>query len=261
MVAAMTHQVWLLAELGEAFGEVNDVYPSWEAAWRILAAVLLGGVVGLEREVNDQPAGLRTHITVALGAAIFGIVSTLGFSEFVTDQRAVNVQFDVTRVASNVVVGIGFLGAGMIFRAGSRVRNLTTAASLWVTAAIGLTAGVGDIGIGIVATGALIFALLILRVPRDAIRNNFTRRSSHVSIRVAGVAPAQGVLDDVRAIEGITVVSVGWGKLDGDIVLDLTLEGRPNRWPEREMAVLAARPDVVTLETDVSLRAEVATEE
>jgi putative Mg2+ transporter-C (MgtC) family protein len=261
VVGAMTHHLWLLADIGEAFGEVNDVYPSWEAVWRIVAAALLGAVVGLEREINDQPAGLRTHITVALGAAIFGVVSTLGFSEFVTDQRAVNVQFDVTRVASNVVVGIGFLGAGMIFRAGSKVRNLTTAASLWVTAAIGLTAGVGDIGIGIVATVALLFALLILRIPRDAIRNHLTRRSSHVSIRVAGVEPAQGVLDAVRAIEGVTVLSVGWGKLDGDIVLDLTLEGRPHRWPEHEMALLATRPDVVTLQTDVSLRAEVATEE
>ncbi|HEX4901915.1 MAG TPA: MgtC/SapB family protein, partial [Acidimicrobiales bacterium] len=92
----MSAPLLLLADLGEAFGEVNDVVPSWEAVWRLLAAAGLGALVGIEREVNDQPAGLRTHITVALGAAVFGIISTLGFSEFVTDQRAVNVQFDVT---------------------------------------------------------------------------------------------------------------------------------------------------------------------
>jgi len=251
----------LLADLSEAFGAVNDVYPSWEAVWRILAAAALGALVGIEREVNDQPAGLRTHLTVALGAAVFGVISTLGFSEFVTDQQAVNVQFDVTRVASNVVVGIGFLGAGMIFRAGSKVRNLTTAASLWVTAAIGLAAGVGDIGVGVVATVALLFALLILRIPRDAIRNRVTRRSSHLSVRVAGVEPAHDVLDAVRAIEGISVIAVGWGKIDGDVVLDLTVEGRPHAWPEHQMASIASRADVVTLQADVFLRAEVATEE
>lgn len=246
----------LLLATTEAFGEVNDIYPSAEAVWRVLAAVALGAIVGVEREVNDQPAGLRTHLTVALGAAVFGVISTLGFSEFVTDQRAVNVQFDVTRVASNVVVGIGFLGAGMIFRAGSKVRNLTTAASLWVTAAIGLAAGVGDIGVAVVATVALLFALLFLRIPRDALRNRFTRSTSHVSIRVVGTDAAMPVLEAVRAIEGIDVRAVGWGKHEGDTVLDLTLEATPHTKPETQLAGIVARPDVVSVNTDVFLHAE-----
>jgi putative Mg2+ transporter-C (MgtC) family protein len=248
----------LLASLGEAFGEVNDVYPGAEAVWRLLAAVSLGALVGIEREVNDQPAGLRTHLTVALGAAAFGVVSTLGFSEFVTGQRDVNIQFDVTRVASNVVVGIGFLGAGMIFRAGSKVRNLTTAASLWVTAAIGLASGVGDIGVAAVTTIALVFALMLLRIPRDAIRNRYTNGTAHVAIRVAGVDAAEPVLDAVRHVEGISVQSVGWGKLDGDIVLDITVEARPNRRPEHQLEPIARRPDVISVQTDVSLHAEVS---
>lgn len=250
-----------LVAAAEAFGEVNDLYPSAEAVWRVVAAVLLGAAVGVEREVNDQPAGLRTHLTVALGAAVFGVISTLGFSEFVTDQRAVNVQFDVTRVASNVVVGIGFLGAGMIFRAGAKVRNLTTAASLWVTAAVGLAAGVGDIGVAVVATVALLFALMILRIPRDLIRDRFTRGTSHLSIRVAGVEPAREVLDAVTALDGITVHAVGWGKVDGDVVLDLTVEARPRSRPEHRLAPIAARSDVVSLQTDGLLRAEIPEED
>jgi len=89
---------------------------------RLLGAAVLGGLVGVEREASDQPAGLRTHIAVALGAALFGVISTLGFLEF--DQLRANstVQVDVSRVASNVVVGIGFLGAGVIFRQGGSVR-------------------------------------------------------------------------------------------------------------------------------------------
>ena len=250
-------ELLLLASLGEAFGEVNDVYPSAEAVWRLLAAAALGAIVGIEREVNDQPAGLRTHLTVALGAAAFGVVSTLGFSEFVTDQRAVNIQFDVTRVASNVVVGIGFLGAGMIFRSGSKVRNLTTAASLWVTAAIGLASGVGDIGVATVTTVALVLALMVLRVPRDALRNRLVRTTSHVAIRVTGVAPAQEVLDAVRALEGVEVTDVGWGKHDGDVVLDLTLESGAADRPEHRLAGIVARPDVVSVNTDVFLGSEV----
>ena len=248
--------VAILAPLGEAFGEVNDVYPSAEAIWRLIAAACLGATVGIEREVNDQPAGLRTHLTVALGAATFGVVSTLGFSEFVAAQRDVNIQFDVTRVASNVVVGIGFLGAGMIFRSGSRIRNLTTAASLWVTAAIGLAAGVGDIGIAGVATVALLAALLVLRVPRDVIRRRLTRSETHVAIRVAGTSAADDVLDAVRAVEGIEVVAVGWSKVEGDAVLDLTIEGAADIRPAQRLAPIVAREDVVSVDTDVSLHAE-----
>ena len=114
-----------------------------ELAGRLALAVALGGAVGLEREVSDQPAGLRTHISVALGAALFGVISTVGFNTFVTTREASDYQIDVTRVASQVVVGIGFLGAGAIVKEGLTIRGLTTAASLWVTAAIGLAVGIG----------------------------------------------------------------------------------------------------------------------
>jgi len=249
----MVDPIPVLASLGEAFGEVNDVYPSWEAFWRLVAAAALGAVVGIEREVNDQPAGLRTHITVALGAAVFGIVSTLGFSEFVTDQRAVNVQFDVTRVASNVVTGIGFLGAGMIFRAGSKVRNLTTAASLWVTAAFGLAAGVGDIGIAAIAAAALVIALFVLRVPRDLLRRRFTRSSVRLSVEVRSVEDGEAVLQAMRELPDIRVARSGWGKEDGKVLVDVELHGDADRRPEHHLRQIVARPDVIGLRTDISL--------
>jgi putative Mg2+ transporter-C (MgtC) family protein len=141
-----------------------------EAVLRMLVAVVLGGVVGAEREWSGQPAGLRTHIAVALGAALFGSISTLGFVELEAVRDTTNVQIDVTRVASQVVVGIGFLGAGIIFREGGHVKNLTTAASLWVTAAIGLAAGVGDIGTAAAATAMLVLVLLALLPLRRLLR-------------------------------------------------------------------------------------------
>lgn len=244
--------MFLLADLGESFGEVNDAVPSWEAVWRLLAAAGLGALVGIEREVNDQPAGLRTHITVALGAAVFGIISTLGFSEFVTDQRAVNVQFDVTRVASNVVVGIGFLGAGMIFRAGSRVRNLTTAASLWVTAAFGLAAGVGDIGIAAVAAVALVIALFVLRLPRNLLRRRFTRPTVSLEIEVRTSADGDAVLGALRELGGIRVGRHGWGKSGGNVVLAVELHGAADVRPEERLRAIVERPDVLSLRSDVA---------
>jgi putative Mg2+ transporter-C (MgtC) family protein len=130
-----------------------------DALGRILLAAALGLAIGFERERDDHPAGTRTFAAVALGAALFGLVSTTGFDQFVAPRADTNVQIDVTRVASQVVVGIGFLGAGVIFRHGGQVQHLTTAASLWLTAAVGLSAGVGDAGNAIAAT---VIALVLL---------------------------------------------------------------------------------------------------
>src|SRR5687767_12467524 len=103
----------MLADLdASSFGIDED------ALVRLLAATVLGAAIGIEREAGDQPAGLRTQIAVALGAALFGVVSTLGFLEFQASRAATDINVDVTRVASNVAVGIGFLGAGVIFRSG-----------------------------------------------------------------------------------------------------------------------------------------------
>jgi putative Mg2+ transporter-C (MgtC) family protein len=149
---------------------------------RLLAAAVLGGLVGAEREASDQVAGLRTHIAVALGASLFGVISTLGFLEFDQLRARSTVQVDVSRVASNVVVGIGFLGAGVIIRQGITVRNLTTAASLWVVAAIGLACGVGDVTTAAVAAAVLLISLVLLRPIRTLIRTRWA--TSAVSVRI-----------------------------------------------------------------------------
>ncbi|SPF36784.1 MgtC family protein [Candidatus Desulfosporosinus infrequens] len=109
----------------------------YEIALRILLACIFGGIVGFQREKNDSPAGFRTHILVCLGAALIMILSMYGFADFTTVSK------DPARLASQVVSGIGFLGAGTILRDGVSVKGLTTAASLWVVSAIGLAAGAG----------------------------------------------------------------------------------------------------------------------
>ncbi len=126
-------------------------YP--ELALRMITAIVLGGLIGIEREWNNHPAGFRTHILVCLGSATIMILSIYGFSVFVDE---LNVRIDPARLAAQVVSGIGFLGAGAILRNGSMVTGLTTAASIWVVASIGLCVGAGFY------KGAISAAVLVL---------------------------------------------------------------------------------------------------
>ncbi|WP_288734092.1 MgtC/SapB family protein [uncultured Phocaeicola sp.] len=124
-----------------------------EITLRLFVALLLGGVIGIEREYRSKEAGFRTHFLVALGSALFCIVSQYGFG---VDLR------DSSRVAAQVVSGIGFLGAGTIIFQKNVVRGLTTAAGLWVTAAIGLACGTGMYLAAAIATALVLFGLEVL---------------------------------------------------------------------------------------------------
>ena len=127
---------------------------------RLVVALLLGALVGYERERAAKPAGIRTHSMVSLGAALFTIVSIYGFGG----------KGDPGRVAAQIVTGVGFLGAGLILHLRGNVQGLTTATSLWVTAAIGMAAGVGMI---LMAVGTALMGYLVLRFgPRPRLSEN-----------------------------------------------------------------------------------------
>jgi putative Mg2+ transporter-C (MgtC) family protein len=130
---------------------------------RLTLAAVLGGAIGFERELRDREAGLRTHLLVCLGSALFTIVSAYGFREFLTSGDQV-IRADPTRIAAQIVTGIGFLGAGAIIRQGLSVRGLTTAATLWVAAAIGIAAGAGYYSGAVLGTVVTIVALWPLRI-------------------------------------------------------------------------------------------------
>ena len=138
----------------------------WEGTLRLLLAGVLAGVIGLERERRDQEAGLRTHILVAGGACLFMIVGVYAWSDFTLSQQ-VGAVVDPSRVASYVVAGIGFLGGGAIIKYGANIKGLTTAASVWITAAIGVAVGVGMYGLAIVTAALVLFTLWPLRQIAD----------------------------------------------------------------------------------------------
>jgi putative Mg2+ transporter-C (MgtC) family protein len=134
------------------------IFPSMETAlaatFKLVAAVVLGGIVGLEREHRGRAAGLRTHMMVALGAALFAIVPV----------QAGATSTDLAMLVKGIAAGIGFLGAGAILKnaAQEEIRGLTTASTIWLTGAVGLAAGVGHVGLGLVAVVLSLGVLIVL---------------------------------------------------------------------------------------------------
>ncbi len=165
---------------------------------KMILAVGLGALIGIERETHGRPAGLRTHILVSLGAALFTILSA----------QFGGTDADKSRIASQIVSGIGFLGAGTIIRQGSVVRGLTTAASLWTTAAIGMAAGAGGILIYVGVIAAIITFLtlsLINPIERSLLDGRRTRDLwLKLSTGKFGVAEVLGQLAELGVnVEGV----------------------------------------------------------
>jgi putative Mg2+ transporter-C (MgtC) family protein len=129
----------------------------WEALGRVSLALIAGAILGFEREIQDKPAGLRTYALVSQGAALFMVLGVM-LSEAGYGER---VSVDPSRIASTVVQGIGFIAGGVIFTIGSRVNGLTTAAGIWVAAAVGLLIGCGFYILGF---GSVIMAIAALRL-------------------------------------------------------------------------------------------------
>jgi putative Mg2+ transporter-C (MgtC) family protein len=141
---------------------VSDLNLQVDLAARLLVAAILGAIVGFERERHAHPAGMRTHLLVSVGAAAFTVLSIYAFGG----------QSDPGRVAAQIVTGIGFLGAGSILKSGGTIQGLTTAASLWVVAAIGMAAGTGAWGVAIATTIIVIVSLW----PLHAVERRFFPR-------------------------------------------------------------------------------------
>ena len=132
-----------------------------EEILRLGGALLIGFLIGLEREISKKPAGLRTHMLISLASALFTILSlSPAFGDGVADP---------TRIASQVLAGMGFVGAGVIISAGGHVISVTTAASLWITAAMGMAMGLGEYTLAFVAIGLTLTTLLVFRFVESAI--------------------------------------------------------------------------------------------
>lgn len=142
----------------------------WTELFRIILATILGGIIGLEREFHGKPAGLRTNLLICLGAAVFTLISK---------QMVEGTNDSLTRIASQIVSGVGFLGAGAIIQDRGGIHGLTTAATIWLVASIGIACGAGLYRLAILTTLIAIFVLIVLgklAIPFDNYADNYQKR-------------------------------------------------------------------------------------
>ena len=153
---------------------------------RIFIACLCGGAIGIERTMRQKDAGFRTHCIVALGAALAMVVSKYGFFDVLMTNPNLKIQADASRIASNILTGVGFLGAGMIFVKGANIKGLTTAAGIWATAAVGMTIGSGLYFVGLISTILIIVLQIVFHtflIGFDKVLANDVRNDIVVSLK------------------------------------------------------------------------------
>ena len=218
-----------------------------DLAVRMLLAALLGAGIGFEREIHEHPAGMRTHLLVSLGSAIFTILSIFAFS----GPPAPNGSFptDTSRVAAQVVSGIGFLGAGAILKYGTSVRGLTTAASLWATAAVGMACGAGTWIVAIVGTAIVIVSLW----PLNIVVNRMRGTGPHpIRVRLQAVKlDAIGELTRALAGRRVEIGEINSQRLGkGQYEIELQLRRPPTVSQEDIIELVGHVADVEILEID-----------
>lgn len=164
---------------------------------RVLVSVVLGFVIGFERELTSKFAGLRTHILVCVGSCIFTILSIFVFPTVSADGNPV-AYGDPARIAAQVLTGIGFIGGGTVLRHGSSVFGLTTAATLWTTASVGMAAGCGSLLLACIATVITLIVLILVRKLETGFLRKFTQKVA--TIKATLIVEPENVPDVIRAI-------------------------------------------------------------
>lgn len=214
----------------------------WDFVWRLVLAALFGTIIGLDREYREKEAGFRTHFLVSLGSALMMIVSQYGFSEILTHD---GVSLDPSRIAAQVVSGIGFIGAGTIIFNHQIVRGLTTAASLWATAGIGLTAGAGMSWLALAATILTLVAL-------EGLSLVFRLLGSRRMVVVFSASDRTGVADTLDRIrtDGYMVVSyeVVPQVVGGDGItyrVTMVVKAKPGSDNNQLLALLRENTDII----------------
>ena len=185
---------------------MNELATQLDLSLRLLLAAALGALIGVEREIHGHPAGMRTHLLVALGSAIFTVLSIYGFGE------AGTAVVDPSRIAAQIVSGIGFLGAGAILKEGATIRGLTTAASLWATAAVGLAAGAAQYPVA--WTGAVIIIFSLWPLNRVAERLHAAdREAARIQVTVDRLE-AIGAISQALATSRLEITGVQTERLE-----------------------------------------------
>jgi len=216
----------------------------WEMAGRVALAAGLGIVMGIEREVRGKAAGIRTHALVSVGSALFALVGAYGFAD-------VAVHSDPTRVAAQIASGIGFIGAGAILRHGRAIAGLTTAATVWLSAALGVGAAAG---LYVLSTLAAVLGLAVVffgRKSEVAVRRRGRRRLS-LTYRIGHgtLGPVLTAIEHVGTVARVSVVDHADGTAEPIRTLALDVDGAKPGSLERVVEQLLDRPELIDVRWD-----------
>lgn len=225
-----------------------DLGQQLEIALRLVIASLLGAAIGFEREIHAHPAGMRTHLLVSLGSAAFSVLSIFFFVSPAAPNGSLPT--DPSRIAAQIVSGIGFLGAGAIIKYGTSVRGLTTAASLWATAAVGMAAGAGALLVAGITTALIVLSL----GPLNWVIARMRRSTQHIfrlrilTSRLEALGEISRALTGGRIeIAGVSTQRLGKGRYE----VELDLRPPPGTRHDAIIASLAAIPEIEILEAGI----------
>ncbi|MCR5077746.1 MAG: MgtC/SapB family protein [Prevotella sp.] len=220
---------------------------TYEFILRLFIAAMLGGIIGLEREYRAKEAGFRTHFLVALGSALFMVLSQYGFGTVLS--QIAHASYDPSRIASQVVTGIGFIGAGTIIFQKHVVRGLTTAAGLWVTSAIGMTAGAGMYVLSIATTILVLLCLEAL----NFILHRFGARTITVTFNTDRQENIQTILQRMREKE-VSIESYGMQRRETSkgccYVVTMEMKIKRDRYQNQILDFMAEFKDVTVEEIE-----------
>lgn len=214
-----------------------------ECILRIVVACICGALIGFERSRRQKEAGIRTHIIVALGSALMMIVSKYGFFDVVESQ---NDSFSGDRIAANIITGVSFLGAGMIFFRGSSIKGLTTAAGVWTTAGVGLAVGAGLYLIAGIATMLILIIQIIFH--KWLISADTQVFGKIVAVLENDKAKTDFIADALKK-EGIEIISSSFDKLDENKVkITYTVRSNYEISAQKSVALSQKIPEMVSVE-------------
>ncbi|MEO8273562.1 MAG: MgtC/SapB family protein [Chloroflexota bacterium] len=220
-----------------------DIGLQLDLSVRLVVASLLGLAIGFEREIHGHPAGLRTHMLVAVGSGLFTVLSIHGFASEVAGAPV-----DPTRIAAQIVSGIGFLGAGAILKDGIVIRGLTTAASLWATSAVGMAAGAGEYAIAGVAAAVILVSLWPINAVADRLHGtSLPETQLRLSMRHVD---SLGQVSELLILHKLEIGQIATQRLAKDhYQADIAIRGRHSGSIAQAIEEIAQLPDVDIVST------------
>lgn len=225
---------------------------AWTFVWRILLAAGLSAMIGIEREFHGRPAGLRTHLLVGTGAALAIVAFHVAWTSAAGDPSSSGLPPEIGRLAAGVITGIGFLGAGTIIKVGDWVRGLTTAASLWFVAMLGIAAGLGIWTIA-VAGGVIGIAILAIVDPLASLIPSRMYQQLRMTVDASKQEAIQAALTESCFDDRTKATLVNWEWHSGENLVTLTYRVRHRGAPDLQRIATQASSIPGVVETQITL--------